>query len=279
MTARDVFEAILIELNKNYGTPDLLLEDFNHYINKSVYQWTQKRYNVYDTNQQTTDDVQVLKMNYEFSAPLDYDNPAENELSFKRKGSNYYFTGKLPNTYFHMLNCILEYTVKTGYKCYPAGSSFSMPAKPLSSDKESLILQNAWLKPSYRNPYFKIESGGWQATAGQGDTPGSKLSVTFGPDANIVRTAGDIAGVFELTKVHCDFIKYPMEIVLTNDQLNTLIDGSQIMEFKEDVCHEIIKEAVVLIAFGNNNPIAQNYSAVNQSVPPQGGIQQQQPQQ
>ena len=60
MTARQLWEATLIELNK-VQAPSLLLEDYNYFINKAVYQFINKKYNIYDVNQQTTDDIRVLK--------------------------------------------------------------------------------------------------------------------------------------------------------------------------------------------------------------------------
>ena len=60
MTARQLWEATLIELNK-VQAPSLLLEDYNYFINKAVYQYVNKKYNIYDVNQQTTDDIRVLK--------------------------------------------------------------------------------------------------------------------------------------------------------------------------------------------------------------------------
>ena len=50
MTARQLWEATLIELNK-VQAPSLLLEDYNYFINKTIYQYINKRYNIYDINQ------------------------------------------------------------------------------------------------------------------------------------------------------------------------------------------------------------------------------------
>lgn len=49
MTAREVYEAMLIELNK-VEAPSMLLEDFNYLFNKAIYQYINKRYNIYDIN-------------------------------------------------------------------------------------------------------------------------------------------------------------------------------------------------------------------------------------
>ena len=60
MTARQVFEATLIELSK-IQAPTLKLYEFNYLFNKAINQYINKVYNVYDINQQTTDDLRVLK--------------------------------------------------------------------------------------------------------------------------------------------------------------------------------------------------------------------------
>lgn len=307
MTIRQVYEAILIELNKNYGTPDLLLEDFLHFINKGVTQHTQKRYNVYDTNQQTTDDLQVLK-----------DTVILEAFEVTTKGIVEYHTQDLPQNYFHLQNCILEYKLKNNFKCYTQDYVFSMPAKRMTSDQESVVLNNAWLRPTYRTPYYKVLTASpvgsvaiqalkldmenkkivmgaaqlvYDGDANQTNlstlnaaivaylksekaydiaknaaTAGSKLSVTYGKDGS----------VFELTKVYCDYIRYPKIINLTYEQLDMVSDTSDQMEFKDDVCHEIIKETVLLLLLNTGNPQIQGYSQVNAAVPPQGGIQQQQ---
>jgi len=60
MTARELYEYALIEVNK-IEAPSLLLEDYNYFINKAVQQYINKVYNRYDINQQSTDDLKVLK--------------------------------------------------------------------------------------------------------------------------------------------------------------------------------------------------------------------------
>lgn len=60
MTVRDLYDNLLIELNK-VEAPSLLLEDFIYFANKAVQQYINKRYNLYDVTQQTTDDLRVLK--------------------------------------------------------------------------------------------------------------------------------------------------------------------------------------------------------------------------
>jgi hypothetical protein len=60
VTAREVWEGMLTELSK-VNAPSMLLQDFNYFFNKAINQYINKRYNIYDINQQTTDDLRVLK--------------------------------------------------------------------------------------------------------------------------------------------------------------------------------------------------------------------------
>ena len=117
MTARQVYEAVLIETNK-VNAPALLLEDFNYLINKSINQYVNKRYNIYDVNQQTADDLRVLKSSVKLSANGTSvgDVITENSLY----GAVYEFT--LPYDYLHILNCICNFKVNKPFKCYNANT-------------------------------------------------------------------------------------------------------------------------------------------------------------
>jgi len=50
MSLRDIYEAVLTEMNKE-NAPNILLEDFNLFLNKAVNQYANKRYNIYEINQ------------------------------------------------------------------------------------------------------------------------------------------------------------------------------------------------------------------------------------
>jgi hypothetical protein len=105
MTARQLYEAVLIELNKE-NAPNILLEDFNYFCNKATNNFVNKRYNIYDINQQTTDDLRVLKATA-LLTPTKVDS--YNDLSL---ASNACYEIELPSDYLHILNCICIYNVK-----------------------------------------------------------------------------------------------------------------------------------------------------------------------
>ena len=55
-----MLESLLIELDK-VNAPSLLLDDYNYFINKAIYQYINKNYNSVEINQQYTDNLRVLK--------------------------------------------------------------------------------------------------------------------------------------------------------------------------------------------------------------------------
>ena len=60
MTIRDLYLYAQVEMNK-IEAPSLLLEEYNYLMNKAVQQYINKVYNRYDINQQSSDDIRVLK--------------------------------------------------------------------------------------------------------------------------------------------------------------------------------------------------------------------------
>ena len=167
-TSRQLYEAVLIELN-NENAPNLLLEDFNYFANKAIYQYTNKRYNVYDVSQQTTDDLRVLKSTALLPVTKTYskyqsgtdstfeqvgNNPTVEDLGFM--GATYEVI--LPSDYYHILNCICIYDVKKTFKCYNAGDVWRRPATRLTADLYSQIIDNWYLRPTYRRPYYYIHN-------------------------------------------------------------------------------------------------------------------------
>lgn len=118
MTSRQLFEYALIELNK-VQAPSLLLEDYNYFINKAVNQYINKVYNLYDINQQKSDDVRVLKSTAILTPVLQTTayGLANSEVG-KSKLLQKAYEVILPDDYLHILNCVVEYQLLKTYKCY-----------------------------------------------------------------------------------------------------------------------------------------------------------------
>lgn len=170
MTARQVFESMLIEVSK-VNAPSLLLSEFNYLFNKAINNYINKRYNIYDVNQQTGDDLQVLKS----TAVLEpvkasiYDGlnqsakggiyiPSE---KLKRQLTNLYgatYEVDLPSDYYHILNCICVFEVKDQWKCYDKGTYMQAAAKRLTADSWSQVINDYYNRPTPEHPYFYIHN-------------------------------------------------------------------------------------------------------------------------
>ena len=193
MTARQIFEATLIELSK-IQAPALKLYEFNYLFNKAINQYINKVYNVYDINQQTTDDLRVLKSTA-YLKPHKYGITSSNETkpynNYTGGGSNPEYNGKSPSAdtqyatassylssahsqiqslngatyevfmpidYLHMLNCVCIYYVAKQKDCWDAGSYIQIPATRLTADSWSQIVTDIYNRPSPMRPYYYIHN-------------------------------------------------------------------------------------------------------------------------
>ena len=262
-------------------------------------------------------------------------------------GANYEIV--MPSDYLHLLNCICIYKVKKTYKCYNAGDTWRAPAKRLTADMYSQVLDNFWNKPTYKKPYYYIHnvnsskdewaSGSEPGTAAgktraaityatvptnQYDNSGKGTDInnlnsnhtlngttqSYGNDAlgkNIVEgsggpesislKAGDTTianaslrekgaeirygnrsevrieirygtddSIFELSSVYVDYIKAPQHIRLTQEQIDRTEDSSQLLEYPDYVCQEIINELVHLIMENISDQRLQTHPVVSQSI-------------
>lgn len=189
MTARQIFEATLIELSK-IQAPALKLYEFNYLFNKAVNQYINKVYNVYDINQQTTDDLRVLKSTaflkphkfgdnnpYSSYSSDNTESPTYNGNSPSAdskyaKASSYLSTAHsqiqslngatyevyMPIDYLHMLNCVCIYYVAKQKDCWDAGSYIQIPATRLTADSWSQIVTDIYNRPSPMRPYYYVHN-------------------------------------------------------------------------------------------------------------------------
>ena len=79
---------------------------------------------------------------------------------------------------------------------------------------------------------------------------------------------GNDDSLFILQKVLIDYLKCPQYIRLTQEQMNLTEDTSQIMEFPDYVCQEIINILVKLVMENIGSARISNNMAVNQTITP-----------
>lgn len=345
MTARQIFEGVLIELSK-VNAPSLLLSDFNYLFNKAVNQYINKRYNIYDIAQQNTDDLRVLKsttilkptLAYQAKAgvqknssnfatttaegegaTLDETNRADNTIVSTLLGATYEVN--LPSDYLHLLNCVCVYKVKKTFKCYNRNTYVQFGAKRLTADSWAVIINDFYNRPTPERPYYYIHNVNASAVAATApaddkiptnpfndpngtDMVGDYNVVSNGDDnvnpvgtMNLPRTIslnggseistvereiahrygnaskvrmeiryGKDNSIFELVEVMVDYVKAPQHIRLTQEQMDLTEDTSQIMEFPDYVCQEIINELVHVVMENTADPRLQTHIPISQSI-------------
>lgn len=248
-----------------------MLEDYVYFANKAVNQFINKVYNAYDVNQQKTDDLRVLKGSAVLT-PVISTEWTTSALLDKT------YDLDLPDDYLHILNCIVEYNVLKGYKCYTTGTKFQIGAKRLTADMFSQIIQNYYMKPSYKNPYYFINnvnvSSVYPTTDNQvkiitadpvrvsenryGNKSKVRMEIRYGKD-NLI---------FQLSKVYIDYLKTPQYIQLTQEQVDGVEDTSQLLEFPDYVAQEIVNELIHLLMENGSDPRLQSHIPINQSIAP-----------
>lgn len=277
MTSKQVFEYALVELNKREA-PSLLLEDYNYFINKAVNQYINKVYNAYDSDQQRSDDLRVLKSTAILTPTINNDYGASNLFSKV-------YEVDLPDDYLHILNCVVEYDVLKTYKCYDTGDKWQQGATRLTADMYSQIINNYYLRPTYKRPYFYVNnvniSNVYPTSDNQVDVDYTPIGTEPAPE-NIEKIGekrygnkskvrmeiryGKDNAVFQLSSVYIDYLKAPQFIRLTQDQVDEVEDNSQILEFPDYVAQEIVNELIRLLMENASDPRLQTHIPINTSV-------------
>lgn len=222
MTFRQLYDAALIECNK-LKAPSLLLEDYNYLINKAVQQYVNQIYNRCEYNQQSTDDLSWLYKEEVIALTTNM--------------------GSLPQEYLHLLNCIGEFTKgQSGKNNYcPTSNSTStinVNCQRLTADLEGGILNNYYMKPSAKKPYYFINNNSIKIESGN-----------------------DICHAIKIK-----FIRKPIEIELTEEMLLDIDDNSSNCEFPDYVAYEIINIFTKLLLENAGDPRLQTNLPINQTI-------------
>lgn len=312
MTVRDIYEYALVELNK-LNAPSLLLEDYNYFINKAIQQYINLVYAKSEIDQQSTDDIRVLKTSAVLEPKLFSSSLASDKTKLLSNGlfkTSYY--ADLPTDYMHLLNCIVEYTIQqSNFKCYNKGDTVHFPVRRLTSDMYTQILNNAYMRPMYKRPYYYLSAINTNTVAqSEGDRLYNKPGSLTGMDASDLPTKegeevlalqkgtipenksyglidsetqagdrlsnsstvrlelrfGNDATIFKPTALYIDYIKSPMYVRLTQEQIDSTIDYSQVLEFPDYVCFEITNIFVRLLMENSSDPRLQTNIPLNTTI-------------
>ena len=275
--------------------PSLLLEDYNYFINKAVQQYINLVYAKLEIDQQSTDDIRVLKASTILKPVKLYENPSYSHLANGMFKSSYYVD--LPEDYMHLLNCIVEYKVGVAnFKCYNKGDMVYFAARKLTPDMYTQVLNNAYMRPMYKRPYYyltnintantivtnpSMDTAILDANKENNETPSALVDSNNVPgdrlaNPSIVRLElryGNDDGVFVPNNIYVDYLKSPMYIRLTQEQINSTLDYSQVLEFPDYVCFEIANIFVRLLMENASDPRLQTNIPINNTIAAPATIQ------
>ena len=327
MTSKQIYEATAIELSK-VQAPALKLYEFNYFFNQAIRQFVNKVYNVYDVNQQTTDDLRVLKATATLKPEI---APTTNNKAIDYLRGATYFVD-MPDDYLHLLNCICLFDVKKRKDCWNVGDVMVVGATKLTADSWSSVVDDVYNQPTKKRPYYYIHNQNDiyldyknELTNKNSQIPSNVLinsndpsdsntdelfeypnkgfarSFDFDGDDMIgpnetnnliekpsgsrhanssrvkveIRCGRDKSNVFDLSAVQIDYVKAPQFIRLTQEQLDSDEDISQVMEFPDYVNQEIVNELVNLVMRKTNDPGLNTHIQMTQSIARPTGQQQQ----
>lgn len=327
MTAKQIYEATAIELSK-VQAPTLKLYEFNYFFNQAIRQFVNKVYNIYDINQQTTDDLRVLKATVTL-LPQEVTSTGNPAIDYLHRGT--YFVD-MPDDYLHLLNCMCLFNVNKTKDCWNKDDVMVVGATKLTADSWSSIIDDVYNRPSKKRPYYYIHNqndiyvndnqeltdrnsqlptnlntdflhGKNYDIKTEKDINSQGFNRTFDFDVNgdsiadatyssvekpagsrhantskvkvEIRCGRDKSNVFSLSAVQIDYVKAPQFIRLTQEQLDSDEDISQVMEFPDYVNQEIVNELVNLVMRKINDPSLQAHIQMTQSIARPTGQQQQ----
>ena len=281
MKVRQMYEYALIELNK-LKAPSMLIEDYIYLLNKAIQQYINLVYNRAEYNQQSSDDLSFLQTTHEIKV---------GNITPKVTDNDTIWTLELPSDYVHMLNCIATFTGGSdGISKRCSGSEgkskvISSLCRRLTADIYPDVLRNYYLRPSHKNPYWYIINSTSQGE--KVDIDGNKYDRDNIQDSShedyryiYMKDRGDRTAHqstvnieihsgksdWVLDKIYITYIKAPMYVSMTEDEVLAIEDNTQNLEFPDYVCYEIINILVKLVMENSSDPRLQTNMPVNQTI-------------
>ena len=221
MTSKQIYEATAIELSK-VQAPALKLYEFNYFFNQAIRQFVNKVYNVYDVNQQTTDDLRVLKATATLKPELAA-STGNKAIDYLR-GATYYV--EMPDDYLHLLNCICLFDVNKHKDCWNPGDVMVVGATKLTADSWSSVVDDVYNRPTKKHPYYYIHNqNDIYIEQGQPSSDNSKLPTNINSAAATI-PSGNPTDKFHDMSLDPVWLKVLSDVkVLSQDPIQTSQDA------------------------------------------------------
>lgn len=294
MTIKEAYNNVLTELNKAKA-PAVLLDDFIYLFNKAIQQYVNSAYNRAEYNQQASDDLKWLTKIIDLIPMKHYhDGKVQDKKDGKSDGKDHVWVDEkfgdriyhfcLPDDYLHILNCIVDFSMDTGeYKKYcskksDSVGSFGVLCSRLTADLYPGILNNYYLKPSEKRPYFQIVDDNEVIPKRKSeDEEEFDKGVELGYDKKekYMTTSNQYPidlqvhvgnSKYPINSIMITYLRSPRYVSMQQEDLYDIDDNTQILEFPDYVCYEIINTCVKLLLENASDPRLQTNLPVNQSI-------------
>lgn len=227
---REAYEAWLYGLDK-VTAPSRPIEVFNSFWEEATGNYYQKRYNIYDSSQQVTDDLRELSATRVFTPtstpPLDQ---TKEEVP-------------LPDDYWHTLSVTSFYEALSDFRTLRQGEIVNYPAERLNADRVSFVRNDYYNRPSYHKPGYLTRDTYLEIHAG-------------------------IHEKMRLAKVELTYLMQPERAELRETDLDDeTVDNSYVLRQRAEVTREILKECLHLTLENMGNPRLGTKAQVDQTVP------------
>lgn len=174
-------------------------------------------------------------------------------------------TYKRPYYYIHNVNT--SHDTKSGTTVTLA----TVPTNTKTDETPTTTYQNTALGNDGNGNAIKTASSkGKTLTIGGGATSNVErgAAIRYGnvSEVRLEIRYGTDNSVFELTDVYVDYIKAPQNIRLTQLEIDKTEDVSQMLEYPDYVCQEIINELVHLVMENISDQRLQTHPVVTQSI-------------
>lgn len=294
MTLRQSYEFALIECNK-LKAPSILLEDFIYLFNKAIQQYINGVYNRAEYNQQSSDDLGFLQTTTIIKV---------GKISPRQEFNDTIWELELPKDYLHLLNCMAEF-IGSDSKSRCGDDSLktiTSPCQRLTADLYPGILNNYYMRPSHKKPYYyiinhntenipvtnpnmdnEIETGSYSPTFMGNTTELDEFGDPIDPKKSrfyALKPEGDRTSnqstvkidihsgnsQWTLSQIYVTYLKSPMYVSMTQEQVLDIVDNTPVLEFPDYICYEIINIYVRLFLENASDPRLQTNVPINQTI-------------
>lgn len=274
-SVREIYDYIQIELNKAKA-PSITLEDFLYFLNKAINNYCNIKYNTFNINQQFTDDLRELIRTYTIASPKikngndvimqNNDDPLTpiNPIPNTDEGINIDYAVVsigLPANYYHLLGCTIKYKrtskpiTSKKYEIYTIRTIKPYKVRRVTTDSLTMTLNNYYYRPKPNNPYFILNNE------------------TFNTGSNVVKSnieihIGKLPETYTVEKASVMYFINPKKMFMTEDDLYSVEDTTEKMEFSRYICYEIINILIGLIMINSGNSLVGAVQSFNKTIQP-----------